>query len=948
MYLAIVDKLDKAAVLDLLALVPASATSEEPVLYKRTGKGWERDDNMLTTLRSATPPPVVTLDEATYKSVVTQVDAALTADKDAVAASGTMDLYNEYGELLPALAAAGGLDKNRGNAERLRRYWTIGPGGAKIRWGQGGDWYRCVRHLSKYLGPRAKGYCQLRHQEMVRMSTAKHAQLLRGKHGVRGSGFDVPDEQIAVEITAAWERADAAPLTASAGVQGARFYIPVVVPEGVPTGDGRVFKPLSVSHRDLPIPLLWQRETADGHDGSVVVGRIDSIERVANGLGNAYGVFDTNPHAQEVERMIREGFLRGISADLDNFEAETTKTEGDTLGKEDKAEKIGGDITTISKARAMGVTVVPKPAFQECVIHLIDEEPEQQEDPVIPDGVYAERDDESLVACAMVASQIPVVPPADWFTDPGLKEPTPLTVTDDGRVFGHIAAWHIDHIGLPFGTKPPRSRSGYKYFHTGVVRTDNGKDVPVGQLTLAGGHASLELSASAAVKHYDDTHSAVADVHAGEDAYGIWVAGALRPEVDASKIRTLRASAPSGDWRPIGGRLELVAVCQVNVPGFPVARARVASGYVTALVAAGAAPLAQLKGLSVEDRIQRLETEALAAKMDALRERMEPALAERSEALALRASAARERMEALQAEASDLADYSQDTREGYARKGWAMPDGSFPIANASDLKNAVRAYGRASSGDRAKVRRHIMKRARGLGRADIIPSSWTSASVEERWQDAKTQFAELSQRPITASAVDLSDQRDAAIARMEALLAGGTAPFDPNKHPRSNDTGQFREVLFRLNDVVKDEPMAGTTAKEIDHVIQLTDEGDLQKVKIATDNLMESIDKIAQEVDFTAPELAHNLRLGYASLGEAIARLPLAQGDDQERLRWSDLPKELQTLVDDVMTKLKTHVSDEAFRDITAQVSTYKSGIDTATSDQIQSWLARMVKYLLD
>ncbi len=61
---------------------------------------------------------------------------------------------------------AGGADRNRGGAEKLRRYWTTGPGGAKIGWNSPGDWTRCVSHLSKYLGPRAKGYCALRHKEM--------------------------------------------------------------------------------------------------------------------------------------------------------------------------------------------------------------------------------------------------------------------------------------------------------------------------------------------------------------------------------------------------------------------------------------------------------------------------------------------------------------------------------------------------------------------------------------------------------------------------------------------------------------------------------------------------------------------------------------------------------------------------------------------------------------
>lgn len=61
---------------------------------------------------------------------------------------------------------AGGLDRNRGGAEKLRHYWTRGEGAAKIRWRTPGDWTRCYHHLVKYMGPRAKGYCALRHREM--------------------------------------------------------------------------------------------------------------------------------------------------------------------------------------------------------------------------------------------------------------------------------------------------------------------------------------------------------------------------------------------------------------------------------------------------------------------------------------------------------------------------------------------------------------------------------------------------------------------------------------------------------------------------------------------------------------------------------------------------------------------------------------------------------------
>ena len=76
----------------------------------------------------------------------------------------------------------------------------------------------------------------------------------------------------------------------------------------------------------------------------------------------------------------------------------------------------------------------------------------------------------------------------------------------------------------------------------------------------------------------------------GNDAHGIWVAGAVRPGADPLKVYELQAAGQvSGDWRRIGGQLRLVGLLAVNVPGFPVPkmRARVASGQPQALVAAG-------------------------------------------------------------------------------------------------------------------------------------------------------------------------------------------------------------------------------------------------------------------------------------------------------------------------------------------------------------------------
>jgi hypothetical protein len=67
-------------------------------------------------------------------------------------------------------------------------------------------------------------------------------------------------------------------------------------------------------------------------------------------------------------------------------------------------------------------------------------------------------------------------------------------------------------------------------------------------------------------------------------------------------------------------------------------------------------------------------------------------------------------------------DYNTESRRRMAASGQAMPDGSFPIANRTDLRNAIQSVGRASNYEAAK--RHIIRRARALGATDMLPEDW--------------------------------------------------------------------------------------------------------------------------------------------------------------------------------------------------------------------------------
>lgn len=70
--------------------------------------------------------------------------------------------------------------------------------------------------------------------------------------------------------------------------------------------------------------------------------------------------------------------------------------------------------------------------------------------------------------------------------------------------------------------------------------------------------------------------------------------------------------------------------------------------------------------------------------------------------------------------------YSPDKRDELAKSGAAMADGSYPIVDATDLKNAVASFGRAKDQDATKA--HIIKRARALGATDDLPEDWKGKS----------------------------------------------------------------------------------------------------------------------------------------------------------------------------------------------------------------------------
>lgn len=346
---------------------------------------------------------------------------------------------------------------------------------------------------------------------------------------------------------------------------GKSSFVMVIAKEGVKTVDGREFSAGAIEWRNPPLPLMMIRENdptgRGGHKGSSSVGMISEIWREDDEEGNGTiygrGHFSSDEHGVLAKQLISEGIISGVSADV-----------GGAVVEELEAMDDGALRKIIRRGTIVAVTALPIPAFDDTKISVT--APEE-----LP-----------LVASASATWE----PKAEWFANPNLTEPTPITVTADGRIFGHAALWGTCHVGYRDRcVTPPRSKSNYAFFNTGNVLTADGKTVNVGRLTAGTNHAAIEFGAQPAKDHYDNTGWQGGYVHAGEDEHGVWFAGTISPSATSEQIATLRAGAVSGDWRQINGALELVGILGVNTPGFPIPRARagLVAGAQVSLIASG-------------------------------------------------------------------------------------------------------------------------------------------------------------------------------------------------------------------------------------------------------------------------------------------------------------------------------------------------------------------------
>ncbi len=518
--------------------------------------------------------------------------------------------------------------------QQLVEYWTRGEGAAKIRWGTGGDFTRCTRQLREYIkNPnKLKGTCANLHklttgrwpsERGAAPTTLAELEELTSEDASEYDGYDFNDPDELDErppgscncgyLATAQEPAtstdivgehDTAPTVAQPeeGMQMDTVTATVVGETDLPIadrnrdwdGDKARTRVLdwatddngNVSAKRLSQAFLYRDPDKDPETlaaykmgfADVVDGKLKIVAKGVYAAASRINQVDVPEKERDRMRSRLNTLYERLRSKFDDDDL-IPPWERDNDDDSRKSRRRTVDTTTrrqrarVSEPRMIDVDDLVRrlrnTRGRTVTVDDLDDLPKELRDLLTNINASAALDNAAIVAEA--AQNAPEQPPTDWFQPRTLDGPTPITVTANGEVYGHLAPWDVPHVGIrDENVYAPRSRVNYDLFHSKDVVTADGTTVRAGVLLVGCDHAPIDADVADARDYHEQVCTPAAVVRAYEDDHGIAVRGSLLPGLSVDQIAQLRKL--SGEWRT--AHLELMAAVGVEKAGFPVPGAR--------------------------------------------------------------------------------------------------------------------------------------------------------------------------------------------------------------------------------------------------------------------------------------------------------------------------------------------------------------------------------------
>lgn len=171
----------------------------------------------------------------------------------------------------------------------------------------------------------------------------------------------------------------------------------------------------------------------------------------------------------------------------------------------------------------------------------------------------------------------------------------------------------------------------------------------------------------------------------------------------------------------------------------------------------------------------------------------------------------------------------------------------------------------------------------------------------------------------------------------------GRSPYDEDNQPRDS-RGRFRDILARLK-VDLGESELNEVVSKIEDAQNAELRKDYGKSADAATDVVQMIDRLDDEA--LNPNQVENVRNANRALGKTIAYLPMPQGYQNAKLRYSDLPPTTQELLQNMQQRIIKELDADKADEVLSILRHFTSGALQLSSDDLQRELARLLAYLV-
>lgn len=180
--------------------------------------------------------------------------------------------------------------------------------------------------------------------------------------------------------------------------------------------------------------------------------------------------------------------------------------------------------------------------------------------------------------------------------------------------------------------------------------------------------------------------------------------------------------------------------------------------------------------------------------------------------------------------------------------------------------------------------------------------------------------------------------RNDAIAKAEE----NRSKYNAKTQPRDFN-GRFKKILARLKMNLGNKATE-EVAKQIESTEAAQIAGNYEQMKNHSTDLI----KMLNDVDegSLAKGTVKNLRRGATDLGKVMAYLPLPQGQENAKVRFTDVPPATQDLVRSMVKRVEERLDPATARKYVQVLESYMSGSRTMTSDEMAQELNKLLRVL--